>query len=242
MDERQVIADRSDPGVRAVARLERLRGRDRDPRIGAALVLAALAIAAPMAAAGIVGDSGAMVGVIVAALLLVAFAVAVWPYQWKAEQLKHHELEAIWREVRSDADRLVPWERYAAWAEPREGSVELALLSCGPAIERLAGAPSQYGRQVVRRLDADDVGGAVEAMDELRSEAAELELRAQQRHVDEREEIERTGQERVLSEIDEAAAAQLEAEEKRLERELAREEAAERQAQAEAVAKAVRRA
>ena len=105
----------------------------------------------------------------------------------------------------------MPWERYAAWAEPDEGSVELSRIACAPAAERIAGAPSPYSLQVLRRLDADDVAAAAEAMEELRAEASELELRAQQRHEDEGEQAERLAQEQVLREIDEAAAAELKA-------------------------------
>ena len=237
----EVPGDRSDPRVRALARLQSFTARDQRARIATALALFALAMTAPLAAAPMIGDRGATVGAIVAALLLVALAVAVWPYEWSPEEREHRELEAIWREVRSEADRAVPWERYAAWAEAREGSVELLLLSRGPATERLAGAPSRYRSRVVRRLDAEDVEAAAEAMEELRTEAAVLEVRAQQRHEDEKEEAERMAQERVLRELDEAVAADLKAEEERLRRQMAQQEAAERKAQAEAVATALRR-
>ena len=241
MDERRLRTDRSDPGSRALARLEGLRARDWSRRVGSSLALAALAVAAPIAAAPITGDPGATVGAIVGGLLFLALAVAAWPYTWSAEERRHRELEAIWRELRSDADNPVQWERYGAWAEADEGSVDLARIACAPAVDRIRGAPSPYSSQVVRRIDADHVAAAAEAMEELRAEASELELRAQQRYEDEHEQAERLAHEQVLHEIDEAAAAELRAEEERLDRELAQQEATERKAQAEAVAKALRR-
>ena len=56
-----------------------------------------------------------------------------------------------------------------------------------------------------------------------------------------RAQAERLAHEQVLREIDDAAAAELKAEEERLDREIAQQEATERKAQAEAVAKALRR-
>jgi hypothetical protein len=241
VNEEHAVTDRSDPGARALARLERLRARDLWVRIGTAVALTLLGVALPLAAEPITGDPGATVGAIVAALLLVALAVAVWPYEWTREEYRHRTLDAIWHEVRTDADVAVPWERDAAWAAARAGSVELARLACAPASERIAGAPSPYSSEVVRRLDADDVAPAAEAMEKLRAEAWELELEAQQRHADERAAAERAAEERMLRELDEAAAADLKAKEERLKREMAQQEAAERRAQAEAVAKALRR-
>jgi hypothetical protein len=206
-----------------------------------AMALVTLALVAPIVAAPATGEAGATVGAIVGALLILGLAIAVWPYAWSGEELKHHELESIWREVRSDADRAVPWERYAAWAESNQASVELTRITCAPADDRLAGAPSPFSLQTVRRVAADDIAAAAEAMEELRAEAAELELRAQQRHAHEAEEAEREAQERVLRKIDQATTAELKAREEQLERELVQQEAAERKAQAEAVARALRR-
>lgn len=204
-------------------------------------MLVGLAVVSSVQMPSVVGDPGARVGLVVAALLLVGLAAAVWPYRWRPEELEHHELEAIWRELRSDADRAVPWERYAAWAEARDGSLDLLRLSCAATTDRVAGAPSPFASQVVRRLESDDVDAAAQAMEELRAELAELEGRAEQRHKEESEEADRLAHEQVLREIDHAAAAQVKANERQLDREIAQQEAAERRTQAEAVAKALRR-
>jgi hypothetical protein len=232
--------DRSDPGARARVRLEHLLTRERRVRTSIALALGALAVAAPIAAASIADDPGATVGAIVIAALFVALAVAIWPHPWSPEEHEHHELESIWRELRSDADGSAPWERYAAWAQPSGAAVELILLTRAPAAQRTA-ASSRYSARVVRRLDADDVAAAAEAMEQLRAEAWELELAARQRYEHELGEAERREHERVLREVDEDAAADLKAREELLERELEQQEAAERLAQSEAVARALRR-
>lgn len=234
-------SDRSDPAVRAAVRLERLEARDQTARVTKALMLGVVAIVAPLTAAPITGDPGATVGAIVGGLLALALAVAVWPYEWSVEERRHRELEAIWRELRSDADAGVPWERYGAWAEPVEDAVQLVLVTCAPAAPRVGGAPSPYSRRVVRRLDPDDVAAAAQAMEELRADAAQRELRAQQRYEQANLEAQRQTDDRTLREIDETAAADLRAREQQLEREFAEQQAAERRAQAEAVARALRR-
>src|SRR3954471_2405190 len=109
--------DRSDPATRAAARLtKRLRGH-RSGRIGGSFLLALVGVALVVAAEPVTASPGATVGAVVAALLLLGFAVVVWPWPWSATEHEHHRLNSIWREVRTDADGKVPWARYAAWAE-----------------------------------------------------------------------------------------------------------------------------
>jgi len=241
MVERKAPADRADPAVRASERVHALRERDARRRIAAAVSLCALAITTPLAAEPLTGDPGAMVGAIVAALLLAALAVAVWPYDWTPEESRHHELDSIWREIRPDAGLATPWERYGAWAEPARGSVELSRIRCAAGAPLVAGAPSPYAIEVVRHLDPDDVDAAAEAMEELRADASTRELEARDRFERETIEAEQLAHEQAMRKLDAVAAAELRAREAEQRRELAREEAAERDAQAEAVARALRR-
>jgi hypothetical protein len=233
--------DRSDPAVRARSALDHERSRDRATRIGAASCLGAIALVAPFVAEPLTGDPGATVGAIVGALLLVALATAVWPHEWTADEERHRWLEAIWREVRTDADAHTPWERYAAWAEPAEGRVELVMICCAPIAERVRGAPSPYTRRVRKRLGPDDVGAAAEAMEELRREAAELEFKAREHYRDDQLEAERREHEEMLRAIDDSATAYEREQEGRVRTELAEQDAAEREAQSEALARALRR-
>lgn len=233
--------DEADPGWRALAGVERLRRRDRRARVTAVLILGALGIASPLLAAPITGDPGATVGGCVAALLLFILATAIAPYGWSSEEQHHRELEAIWRELRPGADQAVPWPRCAAWAEPADGAVELVLIVYAPAAERVGGAPSPYSREVIRRVDADDVAQVAQVMEELRAEASLRELAARSRLDDEQREAERRAHDEALRAIDTAAKEDVEANERRLEQELAEQERVERKAQAEAAARAVRR-
>lgn len=233
--------DKSDPAERAAARLETVRRRDRNRRVALALTFGALAAAAPLTAEPITGDPGAIIGAVVLGLLLLALAAVVWPYRWYPREEEHRALDAIWRELRSDAAESVPWERFAAWATPREGVVELALLRCAPARERVAATPSPYSLEVVRRLETEDVAEAAEAMEKLRVHAAEQELEARDRHEHERAEAARLAHERTMREIDAASETEIEANEAQMKYELAQQERAERQAQAEAVARALRK-
>ena len=233
--------DRSDPGVRAVERFDRGKARDRGVRSVVGLALATTAIAAPFVAAPVTGSSGATIGAVVGALLLAALAAAVWPYEWSSAEEQHRRLEAIWREVRTDADAQVPWNRYAAWVEPGGGQVELVLIRCAPAARRVASAPTPYSRKVVRRLSADDVATAAEAMEQLRAEASELEFKAQQDHSADLAEAERRAHEETLRGVDEEAEAYQREADERAQRELAEQDAAERASQAAALARALRR-
>src|SRR3954468_17225061 len=109
--------DRSDPAVRAAARLVALRRRQTAVRTAAAAGLIGAAVTLPVAAAPLTGDPGASVGGVLGGLLLLVMAALTSPWQWSREEREYHELDSIWREVRPDADREVPWDRFAAWAE-----------------------------------------------------------------------------------------------------------------------------
>src|SRR3954454_11945112 len=120
--------DRSDPAVRAAARLAQTRTDERRNRRVAAATLLLAGVLAVLAAEPVTGEPGATVGAIVGALLLTALAVAVWPYAWSEAEATRRRLESIWPELRRAAARRVEWDRYAAWAEAREGSIRLILL------------------------------------------------------------------------------------------------------------------
>lgn len=167
--------------------------------------------------------------------------MAVWPYDWSAAEGRHRELEAIWRELRGDADASVPWERYAAWAEPAGSQVKLSLITCGPRAGGPPPSPSPYSLQVVRRLSAEDQEAAAEAMEELRAEAWRRELEARRRHEQDQVDAEQAAHDMTMQEIDERAAAEVAARDEELRRELAAQEEAEQKAQAEALARALRR-
>jgi len=231
--------DRSDPAVRAAARAQAFERRDRSLRLASGLGLGALAIVAPFVAEPLTGDSGAIVGAVVAALLLLGFVTAVWPYEWSTDERRHRRLESIWREVRSDSDAVVEWERYAAWAESAAPQVQLALIRCAPRSEAVI-APSPYRQQVVRQMDGEDVEAAAEAMEALRAEASEREAQARERYHHEQAEAEQAAHEMTLQEIDDAAAADIAAGEEQTRRELAAQDEAEQKAQAEALARALR--
>lgn len=232
--------DRSDPAARAAARAQAFERRDRSLRVATGVGLGALAVVAPFLAEPLIADSGSIVGAVVAALLLLGLATAVWPYEWSAEERRHRRLEAIWREVRSDADAVVPWERYAAWADSDAKQVQLALIRCGPRTAEAAPAASPYTRQVVRRIDGEDVAAGAEAMEALRAEASKREAQARERYHHEQAEAEQAAHELTLQEIEDAAAADIAAGEEQARRELAAQEEAEQKAQAEALARALR--
>lgn len=161
-------ADRTDPDVRAGARVRAFEQRQRRTRTTAGVLLGGAAAVSPFLAAPLTGEPGATVGAVVGALLLAGCAGAVWPWAWSSDERRHHELTAIWAQARGDTDTSVPWDRYAAWAGADGRHVELVLL-------RLAGTtddPSPLSTEVVRRLDPDDVAGAASAMEQMRGELA----------------------------------------------------------------------
>ena len=228
-----------DPGDPA-AGVERLRTRESRRRLRAGVFLSCAAVVVPFCAQPLTGSPGATVGAVVAAIVLCMLAVAVWPYEWSKPERGHHQLAWIWREARGGADdEPVAWERYAVWAEPRGEHVELQLICRAPAADSTS--PSPFSRSVVRRIDADDMEAAAEAMEKLREEAAERERRARERH--ERADVAAANRahDEKLDEIDREAAVELAAREQQLRREFAEQDAAERRAQAEAVARALRR-
>ena len=231
--------DRSDPAVRAEAAFRGARAAERGVRVATALALGFVAFVAPFGASA--GGEGATVGAVVAALVLVALAVALWPHERTSDEERHHRLEAIWREVRTDADAHTPWDRYAAWVENSGTGVELVLIHCAPVGERVGGAPSPFSRRVHRRLDADDVGSAAEAMEKLRAKAMELEERAREQYKAGLADADRRAHEETLRAVDEAAESYQREADERARRELAEQEAAEQKAQAEALARALRR-
>jgi hypothetical protein len=241
MTDEDPLVDRGDPAVRAALRLEGTKARDRGTRIGAAVTLGALAVVGPLVAKPLTGDPGATVGAVLVSLLVVALAVAVWPQSWSAEERRHHELEAIWREARSDADASVAWRRFAVWAREDRGAVELILVRCAPSTARAAGAPSPYDLEVASRFAPEEVAAAAEAMEKLRADAADRELHARQEFEQTQVEAEQAAHVRTLREIDESAEAELRAREVQMRREIAEQEAADAQSQAEAVARALRR-
>lgn len=230
-------ADRSDPDVRATARVRAFERRQRRTRKAAGVLLGGAAAVLPFVAAPLDGD-GATVGAVLGALLLAGCAAAVWPWAWSPQERRHHELTAIWAEARGDTtDTSVPWDRYAAWARADGDHVELVLV-------RLAGGtddPAPLSTEVVRRLDPDDVTEAATAMEQLRERATAMEMRAREQHLEALTAAERRAHEEALDHVDAAADEHRRQAEEQMRRELAAQEAAERRAQAAAVARALRR-
>jgi hypothetical protein len=204
--------------------------------------MVAIGVTGVFAAEPITGQGGATVGAVVGALLLLAFAVAVWPWEWTKAETTHRELESIWHELRTDAAQRVQWDRYAAWAEAKAEHVELSMLRCAPARPQLAGAPSPYSLGRRRRIDADDVAQATAAMEALRARATDLELEAERCHHERLHDAEQQAHQLRLDAIERDTEAAIQAGEQRAREELAAQEAAERRAQADAVARALRRA
>src|SRR4051794_40100779 len=159
--------DLSDPGARAAAGLTAQLRAHRRGRIGGSLSLALLGVVLVVTAEPLTGVAGARVGAVVAALCLIGLGAAVWPWAWSRAEHEHHQLDSIWREVRTDAELEVPWERYAAWAEAGPKSVQLQLIRCAPGRPLVGGAPSPFSRKRLRLLDPDDIAGAAEAMEAL---------------------------------------------------------------------------
>jgi hypothetical protein len=199
-------------------------------------------MALPLTAGPLTGSPGATVGAAVAALLALTVAVAIWPAEWAPEEFEHRRLDSIWRELRSDADRFVPWERYAAWAESANGSVVIGLLQLIPVDTLVADAPSPYRWSERQRLAADDIAAAAEVMEALRNEASELELTTERLWREAQEEAELRAHEERLAGIDREAQAHAEDRDAAIRREMDQQEAADKRAEAEAVARALRRA
>jgi hypothetical protein len=232
--------DRSDPEVRAQLALTRFERRHSGLRVVVALALLAAAVAGPFIAAPIIGDPGATVGAIVMSVLCAGAAVALWPWDWSPAEREHHRLAAIWSEARADDGTETPWDRYAAWAEADNQHVRLLMLRrSGTATD--AAEPSPFSVKLVQRLDAEDVVEATAAMEDIRTEAADREATARDRHAEAVAAAERKPYEDALREVEETAASEQRRAEAHMRRELAEQDAAERRAQASAVARALRR-
>ena len=234
--------DRSDPATRAAARLARTRSSEQALRTGAALTMATLGVAGVFAAEPITGQAGATVGAVVGALLLLALAAAVWPWQWSEHGVdppRAREHLARAQKRRRPARRVGPLRRLGR----RQGgdACELSLLRCAPARPQLAGAPSPYSLGRHQRIDAEDITEATTAMEALRAKAADLELQAERRYHQRQIDAEQREHQSRLDAIERDAQAAIEAGEQQARRELAEQEAAERRAQADAVARALRR-
>lgn len=235
------MSEHADPGRRAADRLAVARRRDTRARTASALGLAMFAVTAPLCAAPLTGDPGATVGAVLAGLLLGALAAVLWPWRWSEAEEEHHRLAAVWRELRTDAEHAVPWERYAAWAEPAGDAVRLELVLCAAAQARTGGAPSPYRRKIRGQLDAEDLAAAAEVMEILRAQATEFELEAQQGHELAHAEADQRRHEETLAAIDRATDEEILVREDDARRELEAQDAAERRVQAEALARALRR-
>ena len=229
-------ADRTDPDVRAAARVCAFERRQRRARKAAGVLLGGAAAVSPFLAAPLSGD-GATVGAVLGALVLAGCAAAVWPWSWSPQERRHHELTAIWAEARWDTDASVPWDRYVAWAGAEGDQVQLVLV-------RLAGStddPSPLSTEVVGCLDPDDVAGAAREMEQLCERATAMETGAREQYLEARSAADRRAHEEALSDVDAAADEHRRQAEEQMRREVAAEEAAERRAQAAVVARALRR-
>ena len=231
--------DPDDPDGRAQLALREFAHRDRRNRVAAALALFALAGAGPLVSWGVLGDTTATVGTILAAVLCFGCGVALWPWPWSEAEREHHHAVAVWSHVRPATARATPWTRYAAWAIACEDRVELVLISRrGTAEEATSASPFTF--TVRRRLDAHSIDDAAVAMEALRAEAAELEANAHDRHLAALAASGRRPDDarHAVQETAEDHQRRLEAQ---LNHEVAQEDAAERRAQADAVARALRR-
>lgn len=233
--------DQSDPGARAALSVAGQLQAHRHGRIAGSVTLALTGVVLVLAAQPLTGVAGARVGAIVGALCLFGLGAAVWPWTWSRAEHEHHELSAIWRELRADAHEEAPWKRYAAWAEAGPEWVQLQLICRAPGRPRAGRAPSALSRSLVRKLDPDDVAVAAEAMETLRAEATERERQARESHLHDQLETERRREEARLAEFDKELEQAARAGEERARREVADQEAADRRAQAEAVARSLRR-
>ena len=238
--------DRDDPEGRAQLAVDVFARRDRNTRVASALGLCALAGLGPWLA-GVIDDPGPTFGTILASLLFVGCAVAVWPWTWSPAEREHHAHAAIWAQVRATAEQDEPWTRYAAWANANQHQVELVLISRAGSADP-AVSPSPFTLTVKRRLDPDALEDAADAMQALHEQAAELEAHAHERHLVTVATAARKPYHDALHAVDDALRDVEPAADKhqrhaeiQMRHELAEEHAAERRAQAAAVARALRR-
>jgi hypothetical protein len=233
--------DRGDPAVRAADRLQRLRRSDRRRRLVGAGALVAAASAGVALAQPLTGSPGATLGALVAGLGMLAIAIAIAPHEWSGAEVRHHELDSLWRELRSDADQEVPHRRFAAWAAAHGHEVRLSTLERSPGEPRLHGAPSPYTLTHEQAFDADSLADAASAMEKLRVRASRREEASRVARERELLHDERLAHERRLSEVEAEATAYAAEREAELRRRDEERLAAEREAQAEALARALRR-
>jgi hypothetical protein len=232
--------DRSDPAVRASLALRGLERRQRASRIICALVLAALAAIGPFVAGPLTGQAGATFGAVVAAVLFAGSAVVIWPWSWSKAEREHHTNTAIWAQARPEAETEVAWDRYAGWARADDDQVRLVLIRrAGTAGEDAL--PSPFSVTAFESFDAEAMLEATEAMERLRTEAAQREADARDRHERALAAAARKPYDDALRDVDENAADEQRRTEAEMRTELAAQEAAERRAQASAVARALRR-
>lgn len=231
-------SDRSDPAVRAGERLARIEATDRRRRTVASAALLAGAVAL---LALVVPFPGALVGAVAGAIALSALAYAAGPYEWGVAERRHHELDAIWHELRADADKTCDHDRYAAWANSKGQTVELAMIKRLPDLPREKGPLSPYRLERGDAFDADSLADAAEAMEALRAEAERREEKARTALERRRHKEADHAYESGLKAVDREAAEYAERRAAELARQDAAREAAERKAQAEALARALRR-
>lgn len=231
--------DRSDPAVRATLAVHAFERRERASRTILALSLVAGAVGLPFVAAPLTGGPGATVGAIAAAVRLAGCAVAGWPWQWSQAEREHHTNAAIWTQARPAAPDESPWKRYGAWARADGERVELALIT--RAASDATALPSPFTVTVRETFDGDAILEATEAMERLRTEAAELETHARRQHEQALATAQRKPYDDALRALDQAAGEEQRRAEAEMRRKLAEEEEAERRAQATAVARALRR-
>ena len=230
--------DRSDPAVRAELALRAAEQEHRARRTLAGLLLAAVAVAGPFAAAPLTGGPGATIGAIVASVLCAGCAVVVWPWRWSAAEREHHRLAAVWAQARPDTDAMTPWDRHAAWAQERDGAVEVLLVTRAGSGDRVAVAVPRGRPRDVRGRGGPrgDRGDGARPRRGRRARGA-----AHERHLEAVAAAARKPYDDALRRVDDDAAAAQRRAEAQMREELAREEAAERRAQAAAVARALRR-
>ena len=225
--------DRSDPAIRAAARLARTSVSERRNRSARGRDVGARRACSPCSPPQpITGEAGATVGAVVGALLLAALAAAVWPSAWSEAETTYHELESIWHELRTDAAqprRMGPLRRLGRGSGGSSMQLMPAALRAGRRAARrrpqpLQPRPPPADRRREHHPAPSRHGSA--ASEGRRPRTAEAEQRSPPVPADA---------------IDRATNAAIQAGERDARRQLAAQEAAERRAQAEAVARALRR-
>jgi hypothetical protein len=202
------------------------------------LLLGYVAIGIPAVAYDATQGEGAFVGIALLDLLLAAGSYIAWPRAPETTELRHRELEAIWREIRADADAEVPWSRYGAWAVADGDRVRLELIRhAGTPCEQ----PSPFSRERAGRHPGEDAEGAVAAMEALRARAAAAEEAARQAHIEAQARERDRHDDDALKSVEDKARAYAKAADEQMREELARQARADREAEADALARALRR-